>query len=166
MPTGTDFIVETRGLSKRYRRVLAVDSVNLTVRRAEVYGFLGPNGAGKTTTLRMLVGLVHPTAGAAVVAGHPPGSRAGLRAIGALIETAAFYPYLSGRANLRLLADYAGVARRRVEQVLDEVDLTRDAGRRFGAYSLGMKQRLGVAGALLKEPELLILDEPTNGLDP
>lgn len=161
-----DLLVETRGLSKRYRRVLAVDAINLTVRRAEVYGFLGPNGAGKTTTLRMLLGLVRPTAGAAVVAGQPPGSRAGLRAIGALIETATFYPYLSGRANLRLMADYAGIARRRVEHVLDEVDMARDAGRRFGAYSLGMKQRVGVAAALLKEPELLILDEPTNGLDP
>lgn len=166
MGTATDLLVETHGLTRRFGHKIAVDSVDMTVRRGEVYGFLGPNGAGKTTTLRMLVGLLRPTAGSAVVAGHPAGSRAGLRAIGALIETATFYPYLSGRANLRLMADYAGVASHRAEQVLETVDLSRDAGRRFGAYSLGMKQRLGVAAVLLKEPELLILDEPTNGLDP
>jgi len=166
MQTATDLLVETHGLTRRFGTLLAVDSVNLTVRRGEVYGFLGPNGAGKTTTLRMLLGLIRPTAGTALVAGHPPGSRAGLRAIGSMIEAATFYPYLSGRANLQVMADYAGVPQARVDQALDVVDLAGRGRRRFGAYSMGMKQRLGVAAALLKEPDLLILDEPTNGLDP
>src|SRR5215469_3376025 len=166
MQTATDLLVETHGLTKRFGTLLAVDSVNLTVRRGEVYGFLGPNGAGKTTTLRMLLGLIRPTAGTALVAGHSPGSRAGLRAIGSMIEAATFYPYLSGRANLQVMAEYAGVPQARVDQALDVVDLVGRARRRFGAYSMGMKQRLGVAAALLKEPDLLILDEPTNGLDP
>ncbi|HET9782962.1 MAG TPA: ABC transporter ATP-binding protein [Candidatus Dormibacteraeota bacterium] len=160
-------IVETHGLSKRFGSgVLAVDSVDMSVRRGEVYGFLGPNGAGKTTTLRMLVGLIRPTSGTATVAGHTPGDPAGLKRIGSLIESAAFYPYLSGRENLRVVADLAGVNPKRVEEVLDIVELSSRAHRKFGTYSTGMKQRLGVAAALLKDPELLILDEPTNGLDP
>jgi len=160
-------IVETHSLTKRYGSgVLAVDSVGMSVRRGEVYGFLGPNGAGKTTTLRMLVGLIRPTSGTATVAGHAPGSPAGLKKIGALIESPGFYPYLSGRENLRVVADYAGVSQKRVDEVLDIVELASRAGRKFGTYSTGMKQRLGVAAALLKDPELLILDEPTNGLDP
>ncbi len=138
----------------------------MSVRRGEVYGFLGPNGAGKTTTLRMLVGLIRPTSGTATVAGHTPGSPAGLARIGALIESPGFYPYLSGRENLMVVADMAGVGKKRVDEVLDMVELTSRAGRKFGTYSTGMKQRLGVAGALLKDPDLLILDEPTNGLDP
>jgi ABC-2 type transport system ATP-binding protein len=138
----------------------------MSVRRGEVYGFLGPNGAGKTTTLRMLVGLIRPTSGAATVAGHAPGSPAGLKTIGALIESPGFYPYLSGRENLRVVADLASVSQKRVDEVLDMVELASRAGRKFGTYSTGMKQRLGVAAALLKDPELLILDEPTNGLDP
>jgi len=160
-------IVETHGLTKRYGSgVLAVDSVDMSVRRGEVYGFLGPNGAGKTTTLRMLVGLIRPTSGTASVAGHEPGSPAGLAKIGSLIESPGFYPYPSGRENLRVVADLASVDQKRVEEVLDIVELRSRAGRKFGTYSTGMKQRLGVAGALLKDPELLILDEPTNGLDP
>jgi ABC-type multidrug transport system ATPase subunit len=160
-------IVETHSLTKRYGSgVLAVDSVDMSVRRGEVYGFLGPNGAGKTTTLRMLVGLIRPTSGAATVAGHAPGSPAGLKTIGALIESPGFYPYLSGRENLRVVADLASVSQKRVDEVLDMVELASRAGRKFGTYSTGMKQRLGVAAALLKDPELLILDEPTNGLDP
>ena len=160
-------IVETHSLTKRYGSgVLAVDSVDMSVRRGEVYGFLGPNGAGKTTTLRMLVGLIRPTSGTATVVGHAPGSPAGLKRIGALIESPGFYPYLSGRENLRVVADLAGVSQKRVDEVLDMVELTSRAGRKFGTYSTGMKQRLGVAAALLKDPELLILDEPTNGLDP
>jgi ABC-type multidrug transport system ATPase subunit len=160
-------IVETHSLTKRFGSgVLAVDSVDMSVRRGEVYGFLGPNGAGKTTTLRMLVGLIRPTSGTATVAGHTPGEPAGLQRIGSLIESPGFYPYLSGRENLRAVADLSGVNQRRVEQVLDIVELTSRAGRKFGTYSTGMKQRLGVAAALLKDPELLILDEPTNGLDP
>src|SRR5260370_3571862 len=160
-------IVETHSLTKRYGSgVLAVNSVDMSVRRGEVYGFLGPNGAGKTTTLRMLVGLIRPTTGTATVAGHTPGSPTGLAKIGALIESPGFYPYLSGRENLRVVADMASVAPKRVDEVLDMVELTSRAGRQFGTYSTGMKQRLGVAGALLKDPDLLILDEPTNGLDP
>ena len=160
-------VVETRGLSKRYRGgVLAVDGLDLEVERGEVYGFLGPNGAGKTTTLRLLAGLIHPTAGSAVVAGHTPGSPASLARIGCLIETPAFYPYLSGRDNLRTVARYCRIAERRVDVVLDQVDLLARGRDRFGTYSLGMRQRLGVAAALLKDPDLLVLDEPTNGLDP
>jgi ABC-2 type transport system ATP-binding protein len=146
--------------------VLAASGVSMTVRRGEVYGFLGPNGAGKTTVLRMLVGLIRPTAGSAVVAGHPPGDPRGLTAIGCLVDAAAFYPFLSGRENLRVVADLAGAPHAQVDAALSEVDLLGAAGRRFGGYSTGMKQRLGVAAALLKQPELLILDEPTNGLDP
>ncbi|MEJ3744162.1 ABC transporter ATP-binding protein [Actinomycetes bacterium KLBMP 9797] len=157
------FPVETHDLTKRYGEHLAVDRVSLTVRSGEVYGFLGPNGAGKTTTLRMLLGLVRPTAGTVRMLGQPPGR---LAEIGALIEGPGFYPYLSGRENLRVLARYADVSRERVETVLELVDLTDRGKDRYGTYSLGMKQRLGVAAALLKNPRLLILDEPTNGLDP
>jgi ABC-2 type transport system ATP-binding protein len=149
-------LVETNGLSKTYGAVTAVDQVSLSVWRGEVYGFLGPNGAGKTTTLRMLAGLVRPTAGTA----------SALARTGVLIESPRFYPYLSGRDNLRVVARYAGVPDRRVEGVLETVDLAGRGGDRYAGYSLGMKQRLGVAAALLKDPELLILDEPTNGLDP
>jgi ABC-2 type transport system ATP-binding protein len=152
-----------QGLTKRYGELFAVRDLDLTVRAGEVYGFLGPNGAGKTTTLRMLLGLVRPTAGRVLLHGKPPGA---LREVGALIEGPAFYPYLSGRDNLRVLARHAGVAARRVDVVLDLVGLTARAGDRYRAYSLGMKQRLGVAAALLKDPRLLVLDEPTNGLDP
>ena len=160
-------IVETRGLSKRYGNgVLAVQDLDLNVHRGEVYGFLGPNGAGKTTTLRMLVGLIRPTSGRAIVAGAPPGSAASLGRVGAMIEAPAFWPYLSGRANLRVLARYCSVPESRIEPLLDEVELANRAGEAVSRYSTGMKQRLGVAAALLKEPDLLILDEPTNGLDP
>jgi len=155
--------VEARRLTKRYGTLTAVDSLDLRVRTGEVYGFLGPNGAGKTTTLRMLLGLVRPTAGEVRLFGRPPGR---LDGVGALIEGPAFYPYLSGRDNLRVMARHAGVAPGRVAAVLDQVDLSDRAGDRFAAYSLGMKQRLGVAAALLKDPRLVVLDEPTNGLDP
>jgi ABC-2 type transport system ATP-binding protein len=161
------FVIETRALSKHYeQRIVAVDRLNMRVRRGEVYGFLGPNGAGKTTTLRMLLGLVRPTSGSASVLGARPGSPAGLARVGSLIETPTLYPFLSGRDNLRVLARYAGVPETRIDAVLAEVELTARAGDRFSTYSLGMKQRLGIAAALLKDPELLILDEPTNGMDP
>jgi ABC-2 type transport system ATP-binding protein len=159
-------LVETRQLSKTYGEVRAVDRVSLTVWRGEVYGFLGPNGAGKTTTLRMLAGLVTPTGGSASVHGDRPGSPRALHRTGVLIEAPRFYPYLSGRDILRVVARYAGVDDRRVERALDTVDLAGRGDDRYAGYSLGMKQRLGVAAALLKDPELLILDEPTNGLDP
>ena len=158
--------IEADGLTKRYKNVVAVDDLSFRIRGGAVTGFLGPNGAGKTTTLRMLLGLVRPTSGQATVLGVPPGSPQGLARIGALVEAPAFYPYLSGRDNLRVLARHAGVSEDRVEAVLAEVRLSGRAGDRSASYSLGMKQRLGVAAALLKDPELLILDEPTNGLDP
>jgi ABC-2 type transport system ATP-binding protein len=158
--------VETRGLSKHYGRVAAVRDLDLTVEEGEVYGFLGPNGAGKTTTLRMLLGLVSPTSGNLRLQGHEPGSRNHLDGVGALIEGPAFYPYLSGRDNLRVLAHHAGVAKNRVATVLDTVDLADPARDKYSTYSHGMKQRLGLAAALLKDPSLLILDEPPNGLDP
>jgi ABC-type multidrug transport system ATPase subunit len=162
-----DFVIETDALTRRYgETIVAVDSLDLRVRRGEVYGFLGPNGAGKTTTLRMLLGLVRPTSGSASVLGEPPGAVAGLARIGAMVEAPAFYPYLSGRDNLRVLARHAGVPEDRVAVVLGQVDLSDRAGDRAATYSMGMKQRLGIAAALLKDPELLILDEPTNGLDP
>jgi ABC-2 type transport system ATP-binding protein len=162
-----EFVIETRGLTKRFGdAIVAVDGLDLRVRRGEVYGFLGPNGAGKSTTLRMLLGLVRPTAGRAGVLGAPPGSRAGLARTGALVEGPGFYPYLSGADNLRVLAGHAGVAPARVDAVLAQAGLSDRAGDRVATYSMGMKQRLGVAAALLKDPELLILDEPTNGLDP
>ncbi len=164
---GGNVLIETKDLTKRYgSRIVAVDHLDLTVRRGEVYGFLGPNGAGKTTTLRMLLGLVRPTSGVASVLGHAPGDPESLARVGALVESPAFYPYLSGWDNLRVIARYAGVPKERIEEAFDLVDLTDRARDKFATYSLGMKQRLGVAAALLKDPELLILDEPTNGLDP
>lgn len=163
---GMDALVEVSGLTKRYGDTLAVDGVDLTVLPGEVYGFLGPNGAGKTTTLRILTGLIAPTSGSVRVLGGQPGQADVLGRTGSMIESPAFYPYLSGLDNLRLLAEYAGVSRQRIDEVLELVDLADRARDRFSTYSLGMKQRLGVAAALLKDPELVILDEPTNGLDP
>jgi len=162
----SDLVIETRGLTKRYGTRLAVDDLTLHVRRGEVYGFLGLNGAGKTTTMRMLLALIRPSAGLVRVLGLPPGVPAALRRIGSLVESPTLYPYLSGRDNLRVVARLAGVGEARVAVALDHVSLTARAGDPFHAYSLGMKQRLGVAAALVKDPELLILDEPTNGLDP
>jgi ABC-2 type transport system ATP-binding protein len=161
-----DDIVTTNALTKRYGDRLAVDAVSLTVRRGEVYGFLGPNGAGKTTTLRMLLGLVRPTSGTATVLGERPGTPGALHRVGSLVETPGFYPYLSGRENLRVLARYRGLDDVAVEAALTQVDLINRADDRYRSYSLGMRQRLGVAAALLGRPDLLILDEPTNGLDP
>ena len=150
-------VVTTEALTKKYGDRVAVDGVSMTVLRGEVYGFLGPNGAGKTTTLRMLLGLVRPTAGSASI---------GTNRIGALIEGPGFYPYLSGRDNLRTVARFRGFADAEVERVLERVDLADRATDKYKGYSLGMKQRLGVAAALMGDPELIVLDEPTNGLDP
>ena len=159
-------IVSTQRLTKTFGPRTAVDAVDLTVRRGEVYGFLGPNGAGKTTTLRMLLGLVRPTSGRATVHGLPPGDPVAVARTGSLVEGPGFYPYLSGRENLRVLARYRGLGDREVDRVLERVDLSERGGDRFKTYSLGMRQRLGVAAALLGDPDLLVLDEPTNGLDP
>ncbi len=164
--SGASLLVRTQGLTKRYGAITAVDDLDLRVRRGEVYGFLGPNGAGKTTTLKMLLGLIRPSGGSATVLGRIPGTPDGLAKIGALVESPAFYPYLSGRNNLKVMARYSGVPNARVAEVLDAVELSGRAKSRYKKYSLGMKQRLGVAAALLKDPDLLILDEPTNGLDP
>lgn len=164
--SGSAPLIETINLTKLYGSQVAVENLGLTVRRGEVYGFLGANGAGKTTTLRMLLGLIQPTSGRARVLGHEPGDPDGLQRVGALVEAPAFYPYLSGRDNLRVLAQYVGVPYSRVEAALEQVGLLDRAKDAFKGYSTGMKQRLGVAAALLKDPELLILDEPTNGVDP
>jgi ABC-type multidrug transport system ATPase subunit len=161
-----ELVVQTDGLTKRYGDRLAVDDVGMTVRRGEVYGFLGPNGAGKTTTLRMMLGLIRPTAGSARVLGRPAGRPDVTERVGALIEGPGFYPYLSGRDNLRVLARYRSLAGSVVDDALRRVDLAGRGDDAFKSYSLGMKQRLGVAAALMGEPELIVLDEPTNGLDP
>jgi ABC-2 type transport system ATP-binding protein len=161
--------LSVRRLSKRFGERLAVDDVSFTVAAGDIYGFLGPNGAGKTTTVRMLVGLVHPTAGEVRVLGEPLTARARgpLRRTGAIVEAPAFYPYLSGRDNLRMLADLTGPCpRSRLDAVLERVDLLDRAGDPVRIYSHGMKQRLAIAAALLPGPELILLDEPTNGLDP
>lgn len=155
----------TRGLTKRFGDTLAVSEVDLEIRRGEVYGFIGLNGAGKTTVLRALVGLVAPTAGQVEVLGQPPSAEV-LARVGSMIEAPAFFPQLSGRDNLELLARYWGIHSAKVEGCLEQVGLAARSKDRFKGYSLGMKQRLALAAALLGEPEVLILDEPANGLDP
>ncbi len=154
---------------KRYGPRTALAGLDLSVPRGVVYGFLGPNGAGKTTTMRLLTGLIHPDGGTIEVLGAPFGRRDRHRLfdVGALIESPAFYPYLSGRANLRALAaSGAPTPKSRIEEVLELVGLRERGGDKVSNYSLGMKQRLGIAGALLNDPRLLLLDEPANGLDP
>jgi ABC-type multidrug transport system ATPase subunit len=166
-------MIVTRALTKRYGATVAVDSVDLEVREGDRYGFLGPNGSGKTTLVRMLLGLVYATSGEIEVLGRPVPKRVAevLPQVGALVEGPAAYPHLSGRRNLTLL-DAAGrggprrTRRKRIEDVLEQVGLGGVDQRPVKAYSLGMRQRLGLAGALLRHPRLLILDEPTNGLDP
>jgi ABC-2 type transport system ATP-binding protein len=168
-----DLAVSSRGLTKRFGRQVAVDAVDLAVPRGSVYGFLGPNGSGKTTTIRMLLGLVPPTAGSHRLLCEPMPERAAgvLPRVGALVEGPAFHPYLSGSGNLRRLdaADRTAdprTAEARISASLDRVGLSAAAGKRYRDFSLGMKQRLAIAGALLMPRDLLILDEPTNGLDP
>ena len=154
-------------LTKRYGPVLAVDDLSFSVPAGRVTGFLGPNGAGKTTTLRILLGLVHPTSGSATINGvayadltYPA------RTVGAVLEATSFHPGRRARDHLLILATAAGIGQSRVEQTLERVGLASAADRRVGGFSLGMRQRLGLAAALLGEPEILVLDEPTNGLDP
>jgi ABC-2 type transport system ATP-binding protein len=161
--------VKARGLVKRYKEVLAVDHIDLNVRTGDVYGFLGPNGAGKTTTLRMALGLITPTEGTVELFGRNPmrqGARA-LEGVAGFVEAPRFYPYLTGRKNLELLAALDGDgASERIDEVLGVVELAPRAGHRVAGYSHGMRQRLGLASALLRRPRLLILDEPATGLDP
>lgn len=163
----SDHVIETDRLTKRYGDVVAVDALSLRVPRGGVFGFLGPNGSGKTTTMGMLLGLVHATSGTARIFGDPAGQTATLRRVGAMVESPTFYPYLTGRANVLY---FQGIGRRGkpadIERLLTLVDLGKRADSKFATYSLGMKQRLGIACALLGDPELVFLDEPTNGLDP
>ena len=155
------------GLTKRYGDVTAVDDLSFEVRSGAVTGFLGPNGAGKTTTLRMVLGLARPTAGHSVILGRPfTELPEPARSVGANLEISGMHPGRSGRNHLRALADFAGLPASRVEEVLALVEMTDAADRRAGGYSTGMRQRLGLAGTLLGDPEVLVLDEPANGLDP
>ena len=160
-------MIEVEHLTKRFRRATAVDDLSFSVPRGRITGFLGPNGAGKTTTLRVLLGLALPTSGRASVAGKRYRElEAPLKTVGAVLEASNYHPARTGRNHLRVLTAAAGIANARVDQVLAEVELSDAARRRVGGYSLGMRQRLSVAAALLGEPELLVLDEPANGLDP
>ncbi len=169
----SNVIISTSRLTKAFGSLVAVNDLNLQVMRGDVFGFLGPNGSGKTTTIRMLLGLIHPTAGRASLFGMDNADQlpAILQRIGAIVETPVFYPYLSGIDNLRVVAASSGMVLgkandRRLEEVLDIVELRTYGKLAYRKFSLGMKQRLGIAAALLADPELVMLDEPTNGLDP
>jgi len=161
-------IIETEHLSRHYGDLTAVEDLGLRVERGQIFGFLGPNGAGKTTTIRMLLGLIRRDAGRIRIAGHDLASnrRAALARVGSIVETPALYLNLTGRQNLAVTCHMRGIGKTDIDRVLDIVDLAKEASRKAGEYSLGMRQRLGIARALLGEPDLLILDEPTNGLDP
>ena len=164
-----ELVVETQALTKRYGAVLAVDNLSIQVPRGGVFGLLGPNGSGKTTTMSMLLGLVSPTSGTFCLLGHDTrrGWQEALHHIGAIVENPAFYPYLSGRMNLRYFQGIIGRGDSRdIERLLDLVGLSSRAHSKFSTYSQGMKQRLSIAYAMLGDPDLLFLDEPTNGLDP
>lgn len=169
----TDTIISTSRLTKAFGKLVAVNDLNLEVMRGDVFGFLGPNGSGKTTTIRMLLGLIRPTAGRAILFGMDNADQlpAILQRIGAIVETPVFYPYLTGMDNLRVVAAASGlqsgkINQRRIDEVLELVELRKQEKLIYRKYSLGMKQRLGIAAALLTDPELVMLDEPTNGLDP
>jgi lantibiotic transport system ATP-binding protein len=161
-------LIQTHGLSRRFGTQLAVDDLNLLVPAGGVYGFLGPNGAGKTTAIRMLLGLIRPTAGEVQMFGLKliENRQSLMRRVGALVEAPSLYPHLTGRENLEVTRRLVASPRNLVNSALESMNLTKDADRRVREYSLGMRQRLGLALALLNKPELLILDEPTNGLDP
>lgn len=161
--------VTTHGLTKRYGDFCPVSALEMHVREGSIYGFLGPNGAGKSTTLKMLLGLVHPTAGSIEVLGQEMNGKNRmniLRQVGSLIESPSYYGHLTARENLRICTTILGLPEKNIDAVLKIVRLDRQEGKKTAAYSLGMKQRLGLASALLSFPKLLILDEPTNGLDP
>ncbi len=169
----TSIVINTSRLTKVFGKLVAVNDLHLQVMRGDVFGFLGPNGSGKTTTIRMLLGLIRPTAGRAILFGMDTAYQLPeiLQRVGAIVETPVFYPYLSGLDNLRVIAAASGMRMgpindRRLEEVLDIVELRSYEELAFRKYSLGMKQRLGIAAALLTDPELVLLDEPTNGLDP
>jgi ABC-type multidrug transport system ATPase subunit len=161
-------IIETTGLSKRYRGTLAVDAISFKVEKGQVFGFLGPNGSGKTTTIGMLLGIINPTGGSIKLFDQygMDALHTARQKIGATLETPNFYPYLSGYENLRVVAKIKNVETSRIDQALDAVGLGTRKKDEFRKYSLGMKQRLAIAGAMLGDPELVILDEPANGLDP
>jgi ABC-2 type transport system ATP-binding protein len=162
-------VIRTHDLTKRFKKLTAVDEVNFEVHQGEVFGFLGPNGAGKTTTIAMLLGLVRPTTGSAEVLGHDirRDLSVALRRVGAIVETPAFYPYMSGSDNLRVFARIdGGDTEKQIPSILEQIGLEGRGKDKVGTYSQGMRQRLGLGAALLGGPELLILDEPTNGLDP
>lgn len=162
-----DLAIEVHGLTKRYENLFAVDGATFSVPRGTICGFVGPNGAGKTTTIRMLLGLIAPSAGSATVLGYSIDEpEKYLASVGAMIEGPAFYPALTGIENLKVLATTGGISIDRVEELINQVGLSGRGGDKYKNYSLGMKQRLGIAAALLPNPQLLILDEPTNGLDP
>ena len=159
--------VEVRGLVKRYGENRVVDGVDLTVEAGDVYGYLGPNGAGKTTTLRLMLGLIRRDCGSIRLFGRDPAAGIdALQHVAGFVESPTFYPYLSGRENLEFLGTLDGrVPRRAIDEVLDRVGLLDRASDRVGTYSLGMRQRLGIAASLMRSPKLLVLDEPANGLD-
>jgi len=161
-------VIETRALTKRYRDVLAVDAISFSVEAGQVFGFLGPNGSGKTTTIGMLLGIITPSSGEVHLLGRSgrDGLHAARQQIGATLETPNFYPYLSGWDNLRIVANLKGVAHKGIEETLELVGLLQRRKDKFEGYSLGMKQRLAIAATLLGNPQLVILDEPANGLDP
>ena len=166
-PPGSSLAVSTDGLTKRFGDRTVVDGVKLAIPRGSVCGFVGPNGAGKTTTLRMLLGLIRPTSGrGSILGGSLTDPASYLHKVGALIESPAFYPQLSGRDNLKALTRLGQIPAAVIDPALERTGMTARAGDKYRSYSLGMKQRLGIAAALLPSPELLILDEPTNGLDP
>jgi ABC-2 type transport system ATP-binding protein len=160
------FVIETQGLTRRFGSRTVVDAIDLRVPERSITGFLGPNGAGKTTTISLLLGLLKANAGTCEVLGHPPGHPAALAQLGAMVEAPSLYDHLTGLENLEITRLMRDAPRSEVDRVLGLVDLARDAGRPVREYSLGMRQRLGVALALMGKPRLLILDEPTNGLDP
>jgi ABC-2 type transport system ATP-binding protein len=161
-------VLRLRGLTRNFGSLTAVDHVDLVAAAGEVIGLLGPNGSGKSTTLNMVLGYVRPTAGSVEIDGHDVSTDrvAALRSVGGLVEGSAFYPYLTGRQNLQLIARLRRLSVASVEAALDQVDMQRAADRPFGGYSQGMRQRLGVAAALIHNPQLIVLDEPTSGLDP